>query len=434
MLCTRWKWRIAAGRGVRRSDLVGMAVVASALLAGCAQASSTIHVPSPTATATPLPPAPLSWQLAPQQLSIPAGMGSFPGAGLPTNFAVAPGDGNTAYACAVTLGAGAREASASVWATHDRAAHWTEASNVASGQVSSASNMLRFCSMTVDQVDAKTAALVVVWQSTPDDFDLWHTSTLVTFDGGATWQLLTSAEPAIIIQLATWQGNTYAIREVGVGCGSVCPVPGQRDLMVSRDHLRTWQPIDQPIVASQQSGHPFFRAFWVNPSNGEILTETDEDVAGGAEQLWDTRDGGQHWTHLPAPAIQSVVVEAPAAGQPWRICGTVVGTGSNPLTCSVDGGETWAAHPGLDSVVAIADDGAVLATLSGNPSAIGGSQQVLLYRLSAGATAWQALGTTPLTTIWYAPAPGTGVLWSLQLNGTPTANGLQSRFFTAAYP
>jgi hypothetical protein len=310
-----------------------------------------------------------------------------------------------------------------------------EAHNIASGQASSAPNTLRFCSTTVDQLDPQRAVVVVVWQATPDDFDLRNTSTLATFDGGTTWQQITSSAPAIVSQLATWQGGTYAIREVGVGCPSACPVPQQTDLMVSRDQLRTWQPIDQSIIASQQSARPFFRAFWLNPSSGELLAETDQNGAGGTEQLWDTRNGGQRWTQLPAPAIQSVVVQAPVAGQPWHACGVVGDAGPSSLMCSADGGQNWAARTNAGNIVAIGDDGAVLALAPGNASANGGAQQFALYRLAASAAAWQQIGTAQLTALWYAAAPGAGVLWSLQADsGTPASDGTQDRLFTATYP
>ncbi len=415
-------------RSVPWSGSVVAMMIALALTAGCGQASGALHTPMPTATATPLPAVPLSWQTAAQQISFPVSMKGLQGAGLPGAFAVAPGDGNTAYACMVTRRANATEASASVWLTHDRAAHWMEKSSVASSQISSAPNSRSLCAVVVDQTGASTAALTVVWQSTPDDFTLSDTSTLATFDGGATWQQLTSPVPAIINQLATWQGSTYAIREVGAG-----PVPEPTDLMLSRDHLRTWQPIDQPITAGQQSGQLFFRSFWVNPSSGEILVETDDNTCGGTKQLWDTRDGGQHWTHLPVPAIQSVFVEAPAAGQAWHICGAQY-AGFGSLMCSVDGGQSWTSRPNPGSVVAIADDGAVLETAPGDLSASGSSQQSTLYRLAADASAWQSLGPVPESEVSYAPDPTPGVFWSLQLSGTPTIYGPQTSFLTVAYP
>jgi photosystem II stability/assembly factor-like uncharacterized protein len=423
-------WREGRGaESMRGWGIITTLVVALALTAGCAQASGANRAPTPTitATATPLPAAPLSWQTGTQQIGFPVSMKGL--LGFSGNVAVAPGDGSTAYACMVTRGANATEASASVWLTHDRAAHWMEKSSVASAQISSAPNSRSLCAMAIDQTAASTAALTVVWQSTPDDFTLTDTSTLVTFDGGATWQQLTSPVPAIINQLATWQGSTYAIREVGAG-----PVPEQTDMMLSRDHLRTWQPIDQPITAGQQPGQLFFRSFWVHPSSGEILVETDGNTAGGTEQLWDTRDGGQHWKHLPVPAIQSVFVEAPAAGQPWHICGVAGSAGPGSLMCSVDGGQSWTSRPNPGSVVAIADDGAVLETAPGDLLVSGSSQQSTLYRLAAGASAWQSLGPAPGSEVGYAPDPTPGLLWSLLLSGTPTNYGQQTSFLTAAYP
>jgi hypothetical protein len=56
-----------------------------------------------------------------------------------------------------------------------------------------------------------------------------------------------------------------------------------------------------------------------------------------------------------------------------------------------------------------------------------------VFRLPAGASRWQSLGSTPEYSLLYAPATGSaGMLWSVPINGALTDD--QGRIFRVAAP
>lgn len=437
-----------------------LAAVAAMLLlvAGFAQALRVVSrghvITTKTPTATEAPVSTLSWQAAP-------GQGALTSAGGRASFATAPSDGNTAYACVVPGGAPGQRIT--VWVTHDRASHWTRAADLpASGQTADANTQ---CALTADATDSRRVALAVYWHVARTGPSPLSASTFVTTDGGAVWRELTSPQPFTIGEMATHQGSTYAIRSTQPDPATVAG-----DLSVSRDGLRTWQLIDQAIVAAGQR----VVAFWINPGSGEILAEaTSQTGAPEPAPLWDTRDGGRTWTQLPDPTLITggdfVVQASSAAGQPWDICYLYQDAADHPgqanqLLCSTDGGQTWLPRPTLNFTftclkcsgapgtpttevfpmfpVAIADDGALLATVEVPQAPVtvpssGGPPPILtLYRLPAGGEAWQSLGALPHSTdaetgellygdTAYAVSPGQGLFWSIGADGA---------ILTATYP
>jgi hypothetical protein len=432
-------------------SLAAMAAVLL-LIAGFAQALRTLPRGHVVTTSTPTPgAAPLSWQQAPQ----PSDLVSDKNQDIEAN---APSDGNTAYRCVVMPDAS--ESHLAVWVTHDRALHWTRTASPPAWQ-STAPNAQ--CSIAVDALDARTVALGLFPMVPRQAPDLASVFTYVTTDGGGSWRQLTSPTPASIVgpftvgnnPLATWHGVTYAIRYTQHAPSAIVGT-----LSASHDGMRTWQPIDQPLAAAGLE----VASFWVNASSGEILAQaTSQTGAPLPAPLWDTRDGGQHWTHLAEMSLITSgqpTVQAAPADQPWHICYLYQDaadhpTEANQLLCSADGGQTWLPRPTLNFtftcykcvaggtpttevfsmfLLAIASDGAVLATAEVPqgpvtvPSTGNSKQPILtLYRLPAGGTVWQSLGALPPgidNRVQYIAQPGGGVLWA-------TGDAV---IYTAAYP
>ncbi|WIG58176.1 MAG: hypothetical protein OJF49_000921 [Ktedonobacterales bacterium] len=376
---------------------------AALLLAGCGNASR------PANASAPLPKIPharaLVWQDAQTPVSLVL---QTPWPFQPPTLAVAPSNGNVAYECYAP--ASATSQSGQVWVTRDRAAHWTRAADLPTGgEVDS-------CTITVNDLTPTTAVAMTFRDARDGCFACAHgtRSYFLTTDGGATWTPQ-SGSVFPIGQFATARGVTYALNTPPLADAQ----PWQSTLLVSRDGMRTWSPIDQPIHAS--SGHAVMR-FWLSPATGELLAYASNSAA-FEEQVWLSRDGGGQWSQLQGAIGQEYIVRIPDAGQPWYICGMRDGmdsthpVGPNMLTCSYDSGKTWhgAGGPGggpygvQNGVFAFADDGSVLQTmpLSTTPT-LGATTPSQVGRLIPRGTTWEPLGPAPT----YGPILyASGVLW-----------------------
>lgn len=336
-----------------------------------------------------------------------------------TASAIAPGDGDIAYACQAES---ARRISVSV--TRDRAVHWTHAGDIA---LAADAN---HCFITVDSLQPTTVVVDTIWDKGGSSPPISYYTSYVTFDGGATWRNLSAEKVYLASQFATLDGVIYGYLRVSDG------EQDSPELAISRDQMRTWRPILRNISDTSAFGPTYF---WLNPVNGALLVRD-------ASVFWSSGDAGAHWAKVAAPGLATpgseVVVQTPVANQPWRLC--VAGDDEmnpedmrpNTLACSFDGGKTWRNEPAINTtftsakgnfatptdVFALASDGAVLAAASnGSDPAVNSD-----YRLIPGAQTWQPLGQPPgtNTTLSYYPAPGGGVLWDGTLEGS----------FTASYP
>jgi hypothetical protein len=386
------------------------------LLAGCAQsASGAPHAATPTRTSaptpTPLPPAPLTWRKA---AALPEGI--FPW--------VAPSDGATAYICAepsvdTSSGVIVRP---HVYFTHDVGAHWERKANIPADHVNSQ------CMLEIDQLNPAIVVAILIWMpnGAGGGPSITDTTNYVTFNSGVSWRKLTDPRPFMMDSTpsATWNGITYAIR--GVLAGNAV----HNGIWASSDHMATWRLVDPPGITVDAE------TIWLAPATGEILAVYGIPAEPGAT-LWDTRDGGAHWTQLNTPesmssnsAMRPYLAWSPGPNKPWTICNTDVGvtaddrSGYFPLFCSFDGGKTWTSRPNINPVVraennpqelgrvfAIAGDSSLLANLSN-------SSTVTIYRLAPGASQWQSLGDTPDTlSVSFLATPGSAnpngdVVWT----------------------
>jgi hypothetical protein len=362
-------------------------------------------------TATPSPSAVHGWSRVP----LPANFTlSFP------SFAIAPSDGNIAYACVVAEDANQNPrpglSANQFWVTRDRGTHWKRMTDPPGSPVNQ-------CSL---QVDALNPAIVVAWGRSIPLYSTPPAGTppvlsangggefaAVTFDGGATWQQPTGdASPGGTRQLATSNGVTYAVR-----CCYSPPDSAER-LMVSRDHMATWKPIDGAIVAAGEG----VDTFSLRPDTGALLAVAF-DVHTLDRHLWQSTDGGAHWSELPSPATSFAdfyVVQQPVSGQPWHLCAEtfklVHDAGANPgpatgIVCSADGGYLWSSRPMPNA--SSAGFTLIGITSAGDLLAQDDSATAALYRLPAGSTQWQTVDTAPGTnvSVSFIPDPGSGVLW-----------------------
>jgi hypothetical protein len=377
-------------------------VLLAVLIAGCDSGAVTAQ-PIPTAEPTPTlaPAQPLAWQAH-------APPGGATGLGLDLHVAVAQSDGNTAYWCV----GGPIDNPATVWATHDRAAHWSPTGKVP------ATGATAGCYAVVDDLDPRTvvaaycASIQLTYCTGPADY--------ISHDGGVSWAPVKGVLP-FFEQLATNQGVTYAITQTPPH--SACSECTEA-LAVSHDGMRTWTRIDGAITAARH----FAARFWLEPASGALLVQTHTYTLQG-DELWFTMDGGAHWTRTPNPVVDSYFVRPLLPGVPWVACGNHSGTSSEHptypslLLCTTDGGRTWRevggpyVNPGLMFPVAVALDGSVLAAWfvpASTPNTPGSYELRRLPPAGAGwGKTWEPLG--PLPALGAVPyAASSGALWIYQ--------------------
>ncbi|MGO8948746.1 MAG: hypothetical protein ACLQUY_14060 [Ktedonobacterales bacterium] len=321
-----------------------------------------------------------------------------------SDIAVAPSDGEVAYACATTT---YQPSQPQVVVTHDGGVSW--------GPLTQINANFDGCGdATVDAMIPTTALLY----DSPSPMG----TGVLTRDGGSTWQAY-NAPNAAVWSLATAGGSTYAILDSNSGGGE------SSSLALSRDGMGTWQPISVPYGPSGTD----VLGFW-GPIAGSMLAETGTN---GSLNLWRSSDGGANWTGVPLP-VQAVswIEAAPGtrAGA-WRIYVQYDdSTGFGQIAYSTDEGADWTVLPNLDpegggQLAGIGSDGAALATMSSNP--------VTLFRMAPGATHWQTLGALPQSAVWitYAPTPSGGILWAFPAESDGASGaGPANAVYSAPYP
>jgi hypothetical protein len=343
---------------------------------------------------------------------------------------VAPGDGNVAYFCVspAMRDGHALETNAHIYVTRDRGQTWARGGDIpiAAQPQSSGKPFMLECSIIVDASRPDIAVVETEWLQLGADGDISLITSYASFDYGAHWRKLIYPSPfAIGPKMARYGEAIFASGAAQIRGGSP-------NLWVSHNQMTTWQPLAFPANAVASD-------FWLNPSTGALLVAANR-TGSDDSLLFSSVDGGAHWTQLPAPSSSGPAwVVQPAQGTaPWRICRATAAHGipkANALTCSGDGGQTWATRPALNlaqnspkgfqfyasvSVFALASDGAVLAT------AMSVTATTRLYRLPADSSVWQDLGPTPTYSSLgptYSLTSTGGALW---LSG--------SEALTAAYP
>lgn len=372
--------------------------------------------------------APLAWQ----PINQPSGFQ--PKFTSSDTLAVAPSDGQTAYACAQPNNNGT-PAQLRGWVTHDAGATWT---TLAPPRVSG------WCALVVDEVNPRDV-LLGFSQSPPAGGPITPELYYRSADEGASWRHIPGLDGAVIYQFATYHGAVYALRDATPGS-----VGDFAHVQVSTDGMASWRTIDSGFFSSQTSA----AQFWLNPYNGALLaTNAPAPVNGipvtnaASALIWRSSDGGAHWRSLQAPQTSgntNILVQPPQPNHVWSICAASVlvrpaTAPSFELICGDDSGQVARPMPLLDTgdptalphYTTYTSDGAILAVMTTTTGS--GAIAYTVYRLPAGASRWQALGQTPEFSLIYAPTSGgDGMLWSVPVNGVAT--DAQGRVFRVAAP
>jgi hypothetical protein len=309
------------------------------------------------------------------------------------------------------------------WVTHDRGRTWTRRADLPILGINQ-------CTLTVDDLDPN---VVAAWgRAIPLHSGGLAVSArasaassggeLITLDGGISWQQPSWAINGgySVSQLATRDGVTYA--------AFCCAAHGPGlQLVVSRDRMATWQPIDDALVTAGQH----IDRFDLNPYTGVLLAITLDNTSdsGAPQLLWQSADAGAHWTPLATPDTSprdTYVVEHPGANQPAKICVALYPPDGNTdtsflvpsmLTCSIDGGRSWQESIALPPKAACQPptEGPRLLAIAANGDLYmddGGCTDTL-YRLASAGGTWQVVAAAPTASLDLAYYPTTGFLWAV---------------------
>lgn len=339
-----------------------------------------------------------------------------------TSFSSNIGPG--AYVCLLAGGTGSNQA-VHVYVTRDAGTHWTRG-----GDVPVEHTEISDCNILVDDLNPDIAEATVSWNGVPvvPPPGPVTEASFVTTDGGAAWRPLSGMPDGFVfVQFATWHGVTYG-------------VAGEVHLYVSRDGLKTWQPV--PVPPHNATTHTM--QLWVRPDSGELLASL-HDFEHDQESVWLSDDGGQHWSQMMTPRELLFQVQPPIAGQPWRLCGMHYVVGQDPedtLDCSWDGGRSWANYPVPTQLAGMWIAGI---TPSGDLIAESNhSGHSVVYRLASGSTQWQPLNLPPLAAptvgtavfaVSYLPRRNGGALWGEAMQfPVQGRQGILKAIYVAAYP
>lgn len=429
-----------------RAGIAGFAAVAAILLLVVGFFQLFRNQSSITPSLTPAPtlvPAPLDWKAA----TFPAGSVLAYG----HTLAIPSSDGNTAYVCAIASSAPSSDTPsgvASIWVSHDRATHWTQAHALPA--VGHAANS---CYIIVDDYQPSKALVVVSWSQAPiHDVTPDTAAGFVTTDGGASWHTLADPRVFGVARIATINGQMYA--QIYHPCNASLPASIDNDCLWHLTPITdSWQighPVDQVIMNDSLMG---ISSLWVGPNAGEIWAEVPERHA-TISRLWKTIDGGAHWQQLKTPVLNGILGQRSADGHTLYLCGfKYAGTdpqnpqnGPYKVYCSDDGGTNWRERP----LLAVSSK-----SVSVTPFTVTSDRSILqvvtdggmrtLYRLTPTSTQWQSLGKVPGSRINTAFDTASldsallyrgGVFWVEPISPAtfvPTLS-LNDAVFTAGYP
>jgi hypothetical protein len=378
---------------------------------------------APTATPTPLPAHPLSWQPTTSPIDLTREIN-------PPGLVVSPADGSTAYLCDGS-GSGPR-----AWITRDRGAHWSATASLPS-RVAGMPAGERFygCGILADDLTPTTALAEMAWSAPGNGAGFTIGADYATFDGGRNWRQVGIDEGSFQYQQFASVGSTiYALRADRTQ--SLMP---PYHIWVSADRMRTWRRVDAAIP------EPVTR-FWLDPASGALLAQGDGGGGESLGHLYASRDHGATWTQLNPPAFTDAWAQWAPGNGAWRICTALLGYmasggGGEALACSDDGGATWSPQPALTPGatpgppafwLGLAHDESFLRVVPQPEGSNGPISRYTLYRLAPGLGQWQSLGDLPEMAVSYAGIPAGGVLWAAPDGGVTLDP--QRRIFTADYP
>jgi hypothetical protein len=372
--------------------------------------------------------------LMPGPTSTPASYKGWTAATFPRGFtldfdSLAVVDGTHAYACVTPLDQQQRQKptvsgpAAQFWLTRDRGQTWIRQADLPIIGINQ-------CTITVDDLNP---FVVSIWgraiplhsggllahaaSATNDGY-----GAAITYDGGGSWRQpsLVAGSTYSVLQHATLGTATYAL--------ICCDAAGGGDrLIVSRDFLATWQPIDGAIVAAGQQ----VAWFAVTPATGAISASAIDNTApaDARQHLWESSDGGADWVGVSSPAASTYdlyVAQQPAGNETPQVCieaypldtssASAPHAAPTALYCSFQGAN-WQllSLPPRAICASSLSLGPRLKAIAANGDVFmddGGCTDTL-YRLPAGGDTWQAVASAPTTRLDLAYYPATGVIWTM---------------------
>ena len=385
----------------------------------------------PRLTATPTPAgnvdrvAPLEWQ----PINQPNGFQ--PRLTNSNSLAVAPSDGQTAYACAQPSLSGTATCLLG-WVTRNGEATWTALALPA---------INGWCALVVDEADPRDV-LLGFSHNPPAGGPIQPESYYRSTDGGVSWRGIIGLDGSAVYQFASYRGAVYALRNAAPNS-----VASFAHVQVSTDGMASWRTTDGGFFSSDTSA----AQLWLNPYNGELLAGNIPAPVIGASNasvttalFWRSSDGGATWRDVGTPQAPdntptTILVQPPQPNHTWGICVANNAPGSPTLVCGDESGQSWRPMTLLDTgdptvlpdYTIYTSDGAILAVLRTTTSS--GTAAYNVYRLPPRAERWQTLGPTPEFSLLYAPTTGgNGMLWSVPVNGIIT--DAQGRIFRSAAP
>jgi hypothetical protein len=344
-------------------------------------------------------------------------------------------DGDTAYACVTALAINEQQkptvqgGATQFWVTHNRGVSWTRRADLPILNINQ-------CQLTVDDLDPNI--ITVFGRAIP-----LHSGGLagflpsdgngpnaaVSFDGGASWQPSDNS----VFQHATVGDATIGYTTYGFVSSTSYP----HALMISRDQMRTWQPIDNAIVAAGQ------RVWWfaleTTLGQGKLLAaavDSSTTSTNAYQHLWASNDGGAQWREMNSPAtstddyyvIQQHTADQPA-NPPLELCAelypiTTVSSPPSPpigISCSAEPWATWQSVPlPPPSTTCAASPSPSAAwprlqaiTANGDLYMDDGGCDDTLYRLPARSDTWQVVATAPKPKLDLNYYPTSGVVWTM---------------------
>jgi hypothetical protein len=338
-----------------------------------------------------------------------------------------PSDGNLAFTCIPSPPIEITPVTQQILKSSDQGEHWSQVGDLPTKQGG-------YCSIIVDATQPQTLLATVSWYNpgaSPLDQNALN---FASADGGRSWRSIGSGEE--YTQVITYGGAIYALR---AGSGGV---DAPAHLVVSHDTMRSWEDIDAAISTPNQG----LRAFWLNPNTGSILVHT---TTGSGRGLWQTSDGGAHWSALADPGINPVqIVVQPSNGDvPWHLCVAMQDLAApissfNHLTCTSDGGKTWQKRPAMDitltcnclkgrpftsvsamNLAAFLPDSSVLITVNDRPEQSSADTNLFgLYRLPPGGDQWQPMGRDPDNISCFYQMSG-NLIWAVYGSGGNQTDG-----------
>ncbi len=340
-------------------------------------------------------------------------------------------DATHAYACVTPLDQQQRQKStvsgpaAQFWVTSDRGATWTRKADLPILNVNQ-------CSITVDDLNPNVVTIwgraiplhsgglaAYVTQSTPSG-----SGAAVTFDGGVSWQQPSwmATNQQSVGQHATANGISIAIVCCSAGGGN------GTELMVSHDHMRTWQPIDETIIAHNENPSGFVVESTGTFSDLVVISLDTGAVATTRQHLWVSTDGGTTWTSqadLFSSTYDFFVAQAIGTNKHAEICAELyppdAGSASTEpapsgITCSLDGGTAWGSVPLPPRAACVSPQarGPRLQAIAPNGDLYmddGGCTDTL-YRLRFTGDTWQPVISAPAPRLDLLYAAG-GAVWTM---------------------